>query len=97
MTLTAEVFEIFSAVDDRRVAGRERSGRNCRGAPIERLGIADPSGSLGDDCEIVQRAREIWMDRTKLGFLNPGSGLSNSSAAPGSPAIAARSACSIRC
>ena len=56
------------------MAGRERGRRDCRGAPIERLGIAKPSGFFGDDREIVQRAREIWMDRTKLGFLNPGGG-----------------------
>ena len=73
-TLPAEVFEIFSGVGDRRVAGRERGRRDGCGAPIERLGIAKPSGFFGDDREIIQRAREIWMHRTKLGFLNPGGG-----------------------
>ena len=70
----AEVFEIFFGVADRRVAGWKRGRRDCRGAPIERLGIAKPSGLFGDDCEIVQSAREIWMGRTELGFLNPGGG-----------------------
>ena len=73
-TLAAEVFEIFSGVRDRRMVGRERGRCDRRGAPIERLGIAEPSSFFREDREVIQGAREIRMDRTKLGLLNPGGG-----------------------
>jgi hypothetical protein len=69
-TRAAEVFEVLSARCDHRIVRRKRRGRN-RGRPaVERLGIARSSGFLSDDGEVIQRARQIRMQRTQLSFLN---------------------------
>ena len=46
------------------------SGRNCHRTPVKGFGIADATGPLSNNAEIVQCVRQIRMERTQFGFLN---------------------------